>query len=316
MTIPYVLSAQLQESLQKIDALRRDILLVMLTPRDELCFRWQALVERIFWSLTLSDMPMGKKEIVNLLAETPKKRLTPPQQEVVAYKKAFDYIYQDWLASQKPVFLQTVLILHQLICPFGKFRASPGRLRVNQESLQKCLSYFQSSHEHPVIQAGLIQFKILALSPFTDGNDRLARLLTYLFLYKEGFDCRGFLVLEEYFRRNLTDYQQILKQAAQAGNQTAWLEYFVRGVAIQFKKTLEDIAKEKTRMEIPAPTFKLNERQKEILALMENPGITITNRQVQKLFKISQITASRDLAKLAFLGLLFAHGGGRSIYYT
>lgn len=307
-TIPYALSAQLQESLQKIDALRRDILLIMLTPRDELRFRWQALIERIFWSLTLSDIPLGKKEIANLLAETPKKRLTLPQQEVVAYKKAFDYIYQDWLASQKPVFLQTVLILHQFACP--------GRLRVNQESLQKCLSYFQKSHEHPVIQAGLIQFQILALSPFTDGNDRLARLLTYLFLYKEGFDCRGFLVLEEYFRRNLTDYQQILKQAAQAGNQTAWLEYFVRGVAIQFKKTLEDIAKGKTRMEMPAPTFKLNERQKEILALMENPGITITNRQVQKLFKISQITASRDLAKLASLGFLFAHGGGRSVYYT
>ena len=306
MTIPYALSTQLRESLQKIDAFRRDVLLIMLTPRDELRFRWQALVERIFWSLTLSDIPLGKKEIVNLLAETPKKRLTHPQQEVVAYKKAFDYIYQDWLASQKPVFLQTVVILHQLV-------STAGRLRVNQESLQQCLSYFQTSHEHPVVQAGLIQFQILALSPFTDGNDRLARLLTYLFLYKEGFDCRGFLVLEEYFRRNLIDYQQILKQT---GNQTAWLEYFVRGVAIQFEKTLQDIVKGKTRMEIPAPIFKLNERQKEILALMENPGITITNRQVQRLFKISQITASRDLANLASLGYLFAHGGGRSVYYT
>jgi Fic family protein len=307
MTVLYT-SSQFQESLQKIDALRRDILLSVISPKDESRFRWQTLIERIFWSLTLSDRPLGKKEIVNLLTEDPKKRLTLSQKEAIKYKKIFDYIHQDWLASQKPILLQDVLFLHKLICQ--------SQLRVNQELLQQCLSYFQTSHEHPVIQAGLIQFQILALSPFTDGNDRLARLLTYLFLYKEGFDCKGFLVLEEYFRRNLTDYQQILKQAAQAGNQTAWLEYFVKGLEAQFEKTLKVITHEKTKVNVPTPVFELNERQKEILALMENPGITITNRQVQKLFKISQITASRDLAKLVSLGFLFTHGGGRSVYYT
>ncbi len=44
--------------------------------------------------------------------------------------------------------------------------------------------------------------------------------------------------------------------------------------------------------------------------------MTITNKKVQKLFKVSQITASRDLAKLASVGLLFTHGKGRSVYYT
>jgi len=34
------------------------------------------------------------------------------------------------------------------------------------------------------------------------------------------------------------------------------------------------------------------------------------------MFKVSQITASRDLSKLGALGLLFIHGKGRSVYYT
>lgn len=309
ITISYSLSPQLRESLQKIDALRRDILLAVLPPRDELRFRFEALLGRIYWSLALYGTPLGKNEIVKLLGQPPqKKRLTPLQQEVVSLRGGLDYITQEWLACQKPIPLKTVLFLHSLACP--------GRLDVNQESLRQCLSYLQSSNEHPVIQAGLIYFQIFALSPTTSDNNRLSCLLTYLFLYKEGFDCRGFLVLDEYFRRNLTDYQRLLKQAAQTGTQTWWLEYFAKGVELQLEKALKDTTSGKTGTKIPAAMFRLNGRQKEILALLENPDATITNRQVQKMCQVSQITASRDLAKLTSLGLLFAYGKGRSVYYT
>lgn len=308
-TISYTSSTQLRDSLKKIEELRQDIYLTILTPLEELGLRFEALVGRIFWALSFSDTLPDKKEIAGLLLpQRSKKRLTPQQQEAVRFKKGLDYIIQEWQGSQKPVSLKTVLFLHQMACP--------GRLRASQESLRQYLSYFQDSNEHPVIQAALIHYQILELSPFTDGNDKLARLLTYLFLYKEGFDCRGFLVLDEYSRRNLTDYQQIFEQTTKTGNQTAWLEYFAKAVASVLEKTLQNITSDKTRMEMPATTFKLNDRQKEILAMLENPAATITNRQVQKLFKVSQITASRDLAKLVSLGLAFTHGRGRSVYYT
>ncbi|MDP2585469.1 MAG: hypothetical protein Q8P29_01160 [Candidatus Levybacteria bacterium] len=307
-TISYTASFRLRASLQKIDALRRDILLIVLTPKQELRFRWLATAERIFWSLAFINTQLNKNEIAKLLKEPLGKQLTSSQQEVLAYKKGLDYIVQDWLGLQEPVSSKTVLLLHQIACV--------GRLRVSQESLKANLLYFQNSSEHPVIQAGLVHVQILSLSPFTKDNDKISRLLSYLFLCKEGFYCRGFLVLDEYFKRNLIDYQQILKQATQTGTQTLWLEYFARGVTAQLEKVLEDITAGKARMEIPVSTFKLNERQKEILTILENPDITITNRQVQKLLKTSAITASRDLAKLTSLGLLFTHGKGRSIYYT
>lgn len=307
-TISYTSSSQLREFLEKIEKLRQDILLIILTPWNELRYRFEASVGRIFWALAFFETPLDKREILKLLLpQASKKRLTSQQKEVVRFKNGLDYIVHEWQGSKKPVALKTVLFLHEITCE--------GRLRISLEQLKQCLSYFQGSNEHPVIQAALIHSQILELSPFTQDNDKIARLLTYLFLYKEGFDCRGFLVLDEYFRRNLTEYQQILAQTKERGTQTAWLEYFAKGVATQLEKTLEDITSGRTRMEIPAST-RLNERQKEILNLLENPDVTITNRQTQKLFKVSQITASRDLAKLASLGLLFAHSKGRSVYYT
>lgn len=62
--------------------------------------------------------------------------------------------------------------------------------------------------------------------------------------------------------------------------------------------------------------WKLNDRQKKILDIMENPELKITNKIVQKQFGISQITASRDLAKMVNLGVLLPHGKGRSVFYT
>ncbi len=62
--------------------------------------------------------------------------------------------------------------------------------------------------------------------------------------------------------------------------------------------------------------FDLNERQKEIISLVDKPNSKISNKHVQKIFNVSQITASRDLAKLASLGLLFAISKGRSTFYT
>ncbi|OGK57462.1 hypothetical protein A3H83_03340 [Candidatus Roizmanbacteria bacterium RIFCSPLOWO2_02_FULL_39_8] len=60
----------------------------------------------------------------------------------------------------------------------------------------------------------------------------------------------------------------------------------------------------------------LNSRQREIIQMLEDPKSRITNKQVQKKFSVSQITASRDLAKLTIVGVLFSHGKGRSTWYS
>jgi len=307
--LSYNLSSSLTESLQKIENLRRKILLTPLSAKTETRLRWEAKINRIYWSLVLSGNPLAKTEMVKLLiSDQRKKRLTPDEQEVINYKKALDYISQNWLVISDRITPKVVVTLHDVVCA--------GRLRGSEATIKQVLDYLQASSENPVVQAGVAQIQLVTLAPFTDGNGRTARLLALLFLYKAGFDFRGLLVLEEYFRRDLAAFQQTTESVSKSQNLTSWLEYFAKGVAAQLEKAQEDLTLQRSHLDLPASFWNLNDRQKEILTMLDQPDSTITNKKVQKQFRFSQITASRDLSRLADLGLIFARGKGRSIYYT
>ena len=97
MTIlAYNLSSNLKSNLQKIETLRRQILLLPIPPKSELRLKWEASLQRVYWSLVLAGNPLGKTEMVKLLSTQVKSRLSAEQKEVVNYKKALDYIKQDW----------------------------------------------------------------------------------------------------------------------------------------------------------------------------------------------------------------------------
>ena len=307
--LSYNLSSSLTESLQKIDNLRRKILLTPLSAKTETRLRWEAIINRIYWSLVLSTNPLTKAEMVKLLiSDHRKKRLTPDEQEVINYKKALDYISQNWLVTSDRITPKVVVTLHDLACP--------GQLQGSEAPLKQVLDYLQASSENPVVQAGVAQIQLITLAPFSDGNGRTARLLALLFLYKAGFDFRGLLVLEEYFRRDLAAFRQTTENVSKSQSLTLWLEYFAQGVAAQLEKVLEDLTLQRSHLDLPASFWNLNDRQKEILTMLDQPDSTITNKKVQKKFRVSQITASRDLSRLANLELIFARGKGRSIYYT
>lgn len=298
--LSYSLSPTLKDSLQKIEVLRRQILLTPLSPKVELRLRWTAMLNRIYWSLILDNNPLSKTEMVKLITAQSKKKLTPSEKEVINYKKALDYISQNWLVSSKAVTPKTVLTLHSIACS--------NTLRLSQESLQHSLNYLQAGHQdNPIIQAAIA--KILF-----DG--RTSRLLALLFLYKHGYNFRDFLVLDEYWRHDLVTFREITQSVANNKNITRWLEYFAQGVVSQLEKAIQEFTQERSQPPLLSSFWELNDRQKEILATLEQPDLTITNRKVQKLFKVSQITASRDLTRLAHLGLVFARGKGRSIHYA
>lgn len=307
-SISYNASSILMEQIKKIDSLRTQLLLTPISPKTELKLRWEAMIQRIYWSLALSGNTLTKNEMIRLITNQNKDNLTSEERDVIEYKKGLDYISHEWLASTKTVSTETILSLHELACP--------GRFILTETKIESFFDYLKSSTEHPVIQAAIAQIGLIHLRPFTNGNGRTARLLALLFLYKYGFDFRGLLCLEEYWRRDITTLQFETKLSIERGNVTNWLEYFAKAVVTQLEKTTQQILAKRGESNLPGAVWELNDRQKEILAHMENPALTMTNKKVQKMFRISQITASRDLSKLAILGLLFAHGKGRSVYYT
>lgn len=308
INISYTISPTLKVSLDKIEILRQRILLTPLSVRSEIRFRWEATINHIYWSLIMSENPLSKKDVMTLLTLAQKKKLKPEEVEIIKYKKACDYIAQEWLVSSRSVSPKIILQLHDLACP--------GRFEGTETELKQELDYLQASSENPIVIAAISYIIIAKTRPFTDGNGRLSRLLSRLFLYKYGYDFKGFLVIEEYFRRDMAAFKFHFENALKESNVTPWLEYYAQSVAIQLEKAAQDIYSQRFHLDVDSRLFDLNDRQKVILGQMEQPEMSVTNKKVQKQFKISQITASRDLAKLASLGLLFIHGKGRSVYYT
>lgn len=140
-------------------------------------------------------------------------------------------------------------------------------------------------------------------------------LLMILILARAGYDAKGMLTLETTLINDHKAYSHALASIGSYGQMTIWLEYFAT-CTLEAYKSLEEHTIFSINHPEESTEFFLNDRQKQILLLLDGHGAKITNHEVQKRFRISQITASRDLARLVSLGLLVSFGKGRGISYS
>ena len=309
LNISYNISPRLKEHLTKIENLRKQILLTPIPPAKELRLRWEATFNRVYACLKLAGNPLKKQEVLKLLTEITHRKVNLDQREMVKFKAALDYISQNWLGAGMAVNAQALVELHRII--------ANGRLRVPQAGLQHLLDYLQTKSENPIIQAAIVGIEMEKMQLFEESNRLISNLSSLVFLYKHGYDFRGFLAYEMQWYENGDEFRDNHERALNSLNLTLWLEYFAQCILKQAEAVIQSLEKPKTQISDLRKSFwELNERQKSILSFLDSPQATITNRQIQKRFKTSQITASRDLAKLTSLGYLFSHGKGRSVYYT
>lgn len=306
--LSYTKSVTLTEQLTKIDELRSQLLLTPLSPVDELACQWEAELSLIHYSMALNGVVVDKDHIETYLTPIGNKKPNPHEDLILSFKNAYDYLYHHWLVSSEPVTTTALIDFYNLI-----FK---GRFQIDEKTFETSLKYIQVNPEHPVIQAALAQILILTLNPFSENNEQFSQLVFLLFLYKYGYDMRRMPTYVEYFYHNLASYKDLIAKISRQQNVTLWLEYIASVVISQLQKTVTHL---KSRREISSfnqELFTLNDRQKGILSLFSQPGFKISNKMVQRKFKVSQITASRDLAKLTALGAVFPLGKGRSTYYT
>ncbi|MBI4096086.1 MAG: DeoR family transcriptional regulator [Candidatus Levybacteria bacterium] len=309
LNISYNVSPRLNEYLDKIEDLRKQILLAPISQALELRLRWEAVLNRTHYSLKLAGNPMKKTDMLKLLSEVTHKKTNDDQRIAIRYKEALDYISRIWQGSPNAVDARAIIDLHRII--------GSGRLRVPQAGLQYLLDYLQARIENPIIQAAIVNIEMEKMQLFAEHNSLIAHLAADLFLYKYGYDSKGFLAYEQSWMEDEKVFRENRQRALSSVSLTLWLEYFAENILSQLESIILSIDKPKAgAAEMRESFWQLNERQKSMLNLLDSPQTTITNRQIQKKYKISQITASRDLAKLTNLGLLFSHGKGRSVYYT
>lgn len=316
LNLAYTITVELKEALYNIEDLRHFILLAPLSPKTELKLKWEALVNRIYDVSSVADIATTKNEIVKVLTAPNKTPAAVVERSIANCRQALHYIWENWLANPKPLTPATLIALTELAFAGSSFRRLTREIENKDRDLQKLFAYLQSQNENPVIVAAIAQAQITTLITNNHEGNYLGRLLAYLFLYKYGFDCREMVVLNDAGHRQAREVVATIKAAVASGNLTSWLTYFATSLTRTMTKIKENITSSQLYLEVPAAFWDLNDRQKTVLKLLEEPGKTVTNRQVQKLFRVSQITASRDLARLTSLGLVFAHGKGRSVHYT
>jgi hypothetical protein len=304
----YNVSLGLKKKIDEIDSLRTKILLTPIPPKAEIRLQWEAKLNKIYWILLSDNESITKSRIIKFITDNSKSVLSKEEKEINNLKKVIDFITFHYSASVKEVGCDNVLEIYKLL-------GSGGRLIILEEIISQFLKYLHVKKEHPIVQSGIAQIQIMRIHPFSKNNNILSMCLASVFLHKEGYDLRNLFVPEEQWVQDTKEYKEII-QSTKEGNLTFWLEYYANGLVVELDKLLKKINSLHFQTEIPASFFELNDRQREILSLMEKPEIKLTNRMVQRNCKISQITASRDLAKLASLNLVYSHGKGRSVFYT
>ncbi len=192
-----------------------------------------------------------------------------PEQQIAGYRDALALIHED--AKEMRPSSNIVRQLHSCLfrytsSPGGEWKRSPnditetlanGLVRVrfrpvppylvetNMRELDGSADTAQDTFEQLFVMAAYV-FDFLCIHPFSDGNGRIARLLTLLFLYRAGYRVGGYVSLERIIEESKESYYDALQRSSQGWHEgthdlTPWTEYLL-GVVLRAYKELEQRA--------------------------------------------------------------------------
>jgi len=171
----------------------------------------------------------------------------------------------------------------------------------------------------PIVKAAIVPLWFVTIHPFTDGNGRLSRTLTDMFLTRSDGMIHRFYSMSATFSNRRSEYYDILEKTQHGGMDiTPWIAWFLDCMEEALQHTEQVIAKVvskgeywETHKEIP-----INERQRKVInRLLDGFEGKLTSSKWAKLVKCSTDTALRDIEDLLQKGMLVKEGTGRGTYY-
>lgn len=195
---------------------------------------------------TLSDVYASEAQL--------KLEIAPDVQEVLNYITA--YRYGLGRLATLPLSLRFLRELHgRLMRGVRGAEKQPGEFRTyhnfiggNTEvdaryvpppplEMKECLndldSFMNESTLRPLVQMAVLHYQFEAIHPFGDGNGRVGRLLTGVFLNDRELLPQPLLYLSAYFERTREAYYDALLRVSTHGDWDAWLRYVLEGVRVQ-----------------------------------------------------------------------------------
>ena len=190
--------------------------------------------------------------------------------------------------------------------------------------IKDLIAFINSKSEqdiHPVLKSGVVHYELVRIHPFLDGNGRVARALSTLILFLEGYDIRKFFSLEEYFDKEAVRYYDSLQSVEKNdGDLTKWLEYFTQGLSIELSKIKDRVEKisidANLRAKLGGKPIMLSDRQLKIVEYIQKTGY-LQNKAFEQLFPmISEDTILNELKGLMKAGIIRKQGKTKAARYV
>ena len=267
-------------------------------------------------------------------------------QEVINYRKVMEFVDKLQVINDKlQVDENLIKKLHVMTVEkvlstdkCGEYRKSQVVIKNNQTGevtfrpppaisvpfqIRDLIAFINSSNSqdiHPVLRSGIVHYEFVRIHPFVDGNGRVARALSTLLLFQEGYDIRKFFSLEEYFDRDAGTYYSSLQSVLKSdGMQNVWLTYFTEGLAIELTKVKEKVERisidGKLRSKLGGKPLLLTDRQLKIIEYIQEAGF-LQNNAFKQLFPfVSEDTVLNELKSLIKSGIVRKQGATKAAKY-
>jgi Fic family protein len=303
-----------------------------------------ATIESIGSSTRIEGSTMTDEEVKQLLTNIKITKFnTRDEQEVVGYYDVLELIFDNYINI--PLSESYIKQLHQLLLKHsnkdgrhrGSYKNLPNKVVATYPAnVQKTIfattepalvesemfeliewtnQQWKNKTIHPLIVLAVFIYEFLSIHPFQDGNGRLSRLLTTLFLLQQGYEFMQYISFENHIERNKKAYYEALMTAqrnriTQNDILDRWLLFFLESL-----KTLTEKLDQKYNVFKQKGGY-LNERQRQIKQfIIDNKTVKISDLSTA-FPDISPNTLKKDLQYLKSEKIITAIGQRKGMVYS
>lgn len=344
----YTINSKILSNITEIVEIKAIIERSKVLPLNEAQLRRQAILRMAHTSTSIEGNKLAQFEVGKVIEG---KSVRAPQKDIIEvenYYKALKLL-EELSKTKRDISTEEILSMHKVVIEglvekqkAGKFRPSdvyvlddlgdgremlrfkaPDEKKVPQliNDLLLWLRISKKEGVHSIVRAAILHLEFVSIHPFTDGNGRVTRLLTQLQLYRDGWDFRKILVLDDYYNRDRLSYYNAEQEVQghhykKDADFTTWLEYFTTGFLIEARKAVEQIQSIGFgKVSKKSEQVFLDRDEIQIMDSLTTTG-KITSEDVIDILTIAKRTAQLKLKKLLDNGLIKRHGSTTAIYYT
>lgn len=295
--------------------------------------REQARIESVTASSAIEGVTVDERRAPGILAGRTAHLRTRSEAEFAGYTAALDYLHED-----RPGALTVGLLLHLHRLLFSRTESPGGSFKTEDnlvidrepdgsrtvrfqpvsaretpfftaELIERATKELSSEQHHPLIAIAACVLDLTCIHPFTDGNGRVARLLTTYLLERTGYGVGRYVSIEQLLYDAKSDYY-----AALAASTVGWFDDGRHDVWPWAEFLLARIAEAYERFDARVAAGRSGVRKQDRVqdyVLLHAPAIFSIGDIRRAVPGVSDQTIRMVLTRLRDAGLIAVDGSGR-----